>query len=105
MSELDEDRDRVILRLFVAGSALRSTRAITNTRAFCDLHLTDRCELEVIDIYQQPERAVQDQIVAVPTLLKVSPPPMRRLIGTMHDQANILARLEIPGVAMAEDEG
>jgi len=69
------------LLLFVAGSSSRSRRAILQARALCANELKGRCTLEVIDIYQDPVRARDEQILATPTLVKVLPRPVRRLIG------------------------
>src|SRR5579862_5039780 len=74
-----------VLRLYVAGSNPHSVRAIENTRRFVAEFLADRCELHVIDLYQQPTLAQRDRIVTVPALVKISPPPAVRFIGDMSD--------------------
>jgi circadian clock protein KaiB len=79
------DPGRYHLRLFVAGSSLRSVRTIANLRRFCEGFLPPDTELEVIDIYQQPHLAERDQVVAAPTLVKLSPSPVRRIIGDLSD--------------------
>ena len=84
-----------VLRLFVAGTTTRSQRAITSVSRFCDEHLPGRFELEVIDVYTNPEATRDYQIVATPTLVKVSPTPMRRLIGDLTDQTRIFAGLNV----------
>lgn len=71
-----------LLKLYVAGTSSRSRRAILCARALCSGEMKGHCNLEVIDIYQDPVRARNDQIVATPTLVKELPPPARRLIGT-----------------------
>ncbi len=81
--------------LYVAGMTSRSLRAVDNIKDLCIKHLEGRYELEVIDIYQLPERAVEDQIVAVPTLIKKSPHPVRWLIGDLSDQGRVLAGLNL----------
>ena len=73
------------LRLYVAGLTPRSLRAIENVRRICEAELRGRYRLEVIDIYETPLRAVQDQIVAVPTLIKEAPGLVRRMIGDMSE--------------------
>jgi circadian clock protein KaiB len=83
------------LRLIVAGRTLRSRRAIENLRHICDEHLSGRVDLEVIDIYQQPELAEKYQVVAVPTLVKLLPLPIRRLIGDLSEKERVLRGLEI----------
>jgi circadian clock protein KaiB len=62
-------QDLFVLRLYVTGTTPRSTRAIANLRELCEQHLPDRYELQVIDVYQQPELAAREQLVAVPTLI------------------------------------
>ena len=73
------------LRLYVAGSAARSLRAIDNVRRMCESELSGRYRLEVVDIYKQPRRASEDQVVAIPTLIKEAPGLVRRMIGDMSE--------------------
>lgn len=75
-----------VLRLFVSGATPRSTKAIADIKAICERELSGRYTLEVIDLYKAPERAGQDGILAVPTLLKQLPDPVRRLIGDLSDE-------------------
>lgn len=95
----NEDREpsstRFRLRLFVAGTTPRSVRAIENLRRICDGHLAGQVDLEVIDIYQQPELAGQHQVVAAPTLLKMLPLPLRRIIGDLSQEQRVLKGLEL----------
>ena len=88
-------QDQFVLRLYVTGTTLRSTRAIANLREVCDEHLSDRYELEVVDVYQQPELAAREQLVAVPTLVKRLPLPLRRLVGDLSDRQRVLAGLDL----------
>ncbi len=83
------------LRLYIAGTTVKSVRAIENIKKICEEHLQDRYELEVIDIYQQPEIAGQSNIVAVPTLLKTIPPPLQRIVGDMSNTEKTLRCLDI----------
>jgi circadian clock protein KaiB len=76
------------LRLFVAGATDRSRQAVLCVRRLCDVELNGECEMEVIDIYQQPGLAREHQIVATPTLVKELPRPVRRYIG---DLSSIMA--------------
>ena len=85
--------ERVELRLYVSGCTPKSARAITDFQRLCREHLTGRCDVEIIDIYQQPERAVQAQIVAVPTLIKSAPGPLRRLVGSLAETTRVLKNL------------
>jgi circadian clock protein KaiB len=84
-----------VLRLYVTGSTARSTLAIINIRRVCKEHLNGRYTLEVIDIYQQPALARKAQIVAVPTLIKELPQPLRRLIGDLSNTARVLVGLDL----------
>ncbi len=83
------------LRLFVAGSTLRSQRSIENLRRVCDEHLAGQVDLEVIDIYQQPKLAEQYQVIAAPTLVKLLPLPVRRIIGDLSETDRVLRGLEL----------
>jgi circadian clock protein KaiB len=83
------------LRLYVAGATPRSQEAIRSITEICDEHLEGRCDLQVIDLYQQPVLAKGEQILAVPTLIKKLPAPLRRLIGSMVDKEKILVGLDL----------
>jgi circadian clock protein KaiB len=83
------------LRLIVAGRTLRSRRAIDNLRQICDSRLIGMVDLEVIDIYQLPEMAQEYQVVAAPTLLKLLPLPVRRIIGDLSNSEQILRSLDL----------
>ena len=84
------------LRLYVTGASPNSTRAIANLKAICENYLKDNYELEVIDVYQQPLLAESEQVIALPMLLKMSPAPVRRLIGDMSDLDKVLKGLGLP---------
>lgn len=84
-----------ILRLYVAGLMPKSTLAIANMKRICEENLQGQYELEVIDLYQQPQLAQGDQIVAVPTLIKQLPSPLRRVIGDMSDVERVLVGLDL----------
>ncbi|RPJ11134.1 MAG: thiol-disulfide isomerase [Deltaproteobacteria bacterium] len=86
---------KYVLRLYVTGATPRSVRAIQNIRRICDEHLKGRCELEVIDIYQQPVLAEGEQIIAVPTLVKKLPLPLRKFVGDMSKTEQILLGLDL----------
>jgi circadian clock protein KaiB len=83
------------LRLYITGITPKSTRAIQNIKKICEENLKGRYELEVIDIYQQPVLARDEQIIAAPTLIKKLPLPLRRLIGDMSDKERILVGLDL----------
>ena len=87
-----------ILRLYVAGSTRKSQDAIRNIKKICEEELKGRYDLEVIDIYQQPELAKKEQLLAAPTLIKRLPLPLRRLVGDMSNKERVVVGLEIlPG--------
>ncbi|HET7570386.1 MAG TPA: circadian clock KaiB family protein [Gammaproteobacteria bacterium] len=83
------------LKLYVSGATKRSTRAIENLRDVCEHHLAGLYDLEVIDIYQNPEAARKAQIVAVPTLVRTSPAPLRRVVGDLSDRSKLLSSLNL----------
>jgi circadian clock protein KaiB len=84
-----------VLRLYVAGMTPRSAEAIRRVTDFCEKHLTKQYELEIIDIYQRPALMKGEQIVAVPTLVKHLPDPLRRFIGDMHDEEKLLFGMDL----------
>jgi len=86
---------KYVLRLYVAGLMPKSTLAIANLKRICEENLHGQYELEVIDLYQQPQLAQGDQIVAVPTLIKKLPPPLRRIIGDMSNTERVLVGLDL----------
>lgn len=81
--------------LYVSGMTSRSTKALTNLKTICEQHLPGRYELEVIDIYKQPDKACTGQILAAPTLVKELPAPLRRFIGDLSNTERLLAGLEL----------
>jgi circadian clock protein KaiB len=86
---------RYLLRLFTTGTTPKSTRALRNLRDICESSLKGRYYLEVIDIYQEPGRASESDIIAAPTLIKDQPLPMRRMIGDLSDRPKVLLNLAI----------
>ena len=86
---------KYLLRLYVSGSTGKSTKAVENIKKVCEEHLKNCYDLEVIDIYQQPQLARGEQIVAVPTLIKRLPLPLRRLVGDMSNQEKVLMGLDL----------
>lgn len=84
-----------LLRLYVAGSGIRSLRAIENLKRLCESELRGRYKIEVIDIYKEPKRAAQDEIVAIPTLIKEAPGAVRRMIGDLSETAVVRQGLGI----------
>jgi len=84
-----------VLRLYVTGQTPRSVLAINNMRKICAEHLSERYTLEVIDIYQHPEACQEQQIIAAPTLIKVLPHPLRRIIGDLSNTEKVLVGLDL----------
>ncbi|NNM68850.1 MAG: thiol-disulfide isomerase [Gallionella sp.] len=83
------------LKLYVAGSSPQSVRAIANVKKICEEYLHGRYELQVIDLYQQPQLAQGEQIIAAPTLIKKLPLPLRRIIGDMSSAERVLVGLDL----------
>lgn len=84
------------LRLYVSGQTLRSLAAYANLKRICDEYLAGRYRIETIDVSIDPKRAVEDQIVAIPTTVRVWPKPVRRLIGDLSNRHSVLVGFEIP---------
>jgi circadian clock protein KaiB len=99
-----EEAGTYVLRLYVTGTTPNSQRAIENVRKICEENLQGRYELEIIDIYQQPELAKEGQIIAAPTLIKKLPLPLRKFIGDMSKTEKILLGLELKAKAEEADE-
>lgn len=87
--------ERYVLRLYVTGMTQRSTEAFAVIKALCEERLQGRYELEVIDIYQHPQLAIDEQIIAVPTLVKKLPAPLRRLVGDLSNEDRVLLGLDL----------
>jgi circadian clock protein KaiB len=84
-----------VLRLFVTGMTPRSARAIANVKKVCDKYLRAQYELEVIDLYQNPQLAQSEQIIAAPTLIRKLPLPLRRIIGDLSNTERVLVGLDL----------
>src|SRR4051794_14490303 len=93
---LNEKReDRYILELYVTGMTPRSMEAIASIKAICREHLRGRYELEVVDIQREPARARDGQVIAAPTLVRLLPQPLRRLIGNLANEERVLIGLDL----------
>ena len=88
-------KERYVLRLYITGMTPRSTEAFSTIKALCEDRLQGRYELEVIDIYQHPQLAIDEQIIAVPTLVKKLPAPLRRLVGDLSNEERVLLGLDL----------
>lgn len=95
ISIADKSPDKYILRLFITGTTSRSVLALSNLKKICEEYLEGKYELEVIDLYQNPSLAKEEQIIAAPTLLKKLPLPFRRIIGDMSDKEKVLMGLDL----------
>jgi circadian clock protein KaiB len=89
------DNELYDLRLYVAGQSPRSVRALENLRAVCDEHLAGRYKVEVIDLLENPALARGDEIIAVPTLVRKLPEPIRKIIGDLSDTDRVLVGLQL----------
>ena len=84
------------LRLYVAGQTPKSILALANLKSICEQHLAGRYRIEVIDLLEYPQLAAGDQILAVPTLVRKSPVPIRKIIGTLSNTEGVLGALDLP---------
>lgn len=83
------------LRLYVAGQTVKLVTALANLKKYCELHLKGRHRLEVIDLLQHPQLAEGDQILAIPTLVRKMPAPIRKVIGDLSNQERVLVGLDL----------
>jgi circadian clock protein KaiB len=97
--DFPEDKDRkdpssgtekIVFRLYIAGEAPNSLRAITNLDRLCQEYFRDNFELEIIDVLEEPMKAISEKILATPTLIKLSPQPTRRIIGNLSEKEKVL---------------
>lgn len=88
-------KERLQLRLYVAGNAPNSLRAIANCQAICEEHFAGAFDLEIVDSFVDPERALADGVIVTPTLLKLTPEPSQRLIGNLSDTMQVLQSLGV----------
>jgi len=95
LSETEDEGQSYVLRLYVTGMTPRSLQAVASIKSICDELLEGRYDLEVIDIYQHPVLAKDEQIIAAPTLVKQLPAPLRRLIGNLSDRERVLMGLDL----------
>ena len=87
-------------RLYVAGEAPNSAQALANLNAICLAHLSDRHEIAVVDVFKEPGRALADGIFLTPTLIKLWPLPMRRIVGTLSQAEVVLQALGLEAVTV-----
>ena len=91
--EQEPEAAEYVLHLYITGATPNSTRAVRNIKEICELYLQGRYELIIVDIYQQPELAQQEQLIGVPTLVKKRPGLIRRLVGDLSNRERVLAAL------------
>jgi circadian clock protein KaiB len=87
-------------RLYVAGDTANSAQALANLAALCRMHLPHRHEIEVVDVFREPKRALTDGILMTPTLVKLAPSPGRRIVGTLSQTQTVLQALGLATVAV-----
>ncbi len=87
--------ERYHLRLYVAGQTAKSLAAVANLKRVCEQHLAGRYDIEVIDLLQNPKLAAGDQILAIPTLVRTLPAPLKRIIGDLSNTDKVLVGLDI----------
>ena len=90
-----EETETWELRLYIAGQTPKSVTAFTNLKRLCEEHLPGRYQIEVIDLMQQPQLAAGDQIVAIPTLIRRLPEPLRRIVGDLSNTERTLVGLQL----------
>lgn len=84
-----------VLKLYITGMTPNCRKAVENVKAICEKHLPNRYQLEIVDMYQAPEMAKEDQIIASPTLIRKWPTPIKRLIGDMSNTEKVLKGLDL----------
>jgi len=93
-SGIEEDQ-RFMLRLYVAGQTAKSLVAFANLKQICEEHLAGKCTIEVVDLLENPQLAEGDQILAIPTLVRRLPPPIRKIIGDLSNTERVLVGLDL----------
>ena len=91
----EDEAGTYILRLYVTGPSSVSARAVVNARRVCEEHLKGRYRLEIMNVAEHIDAAMRDQVIAAPTLIKFSPPPLRRFIGDMSNVERLMKGLDV----------
>lgn len=91
--DVNSEKSELSLKLFVTGASPNSAKAIANLKNICEQYFDSKYDLEIIDVYQQPLRAKEEQIVALPMLLKFFPLPVKKMIGDLSDTKKVLKGL------------
>jgi circadian clock protein KaiB len=95
-SDTSPDREFCSLRLYVAGQSPKSLKAMANLNRLCEEQLDMAYEIEVVDLVENPRLAAGDEIIAIPTLVRLIPEPMRKIIGDLSDSERVIIVLELP---------
>jgi circadian clock protein KaiB len=98
-SALPGVRERTLFRLYIADKTPNSARAVANLQTICQEHLQGRYRLEVVDILQEPLRALSEGVLVTPTLVRLSPPPLQKIVGDLSDRNAVLHALGLEGGA------
>ena len=88
-------------RLYVAGDAHNSTQALANIKSLCKAHLALRHQIEIVNVFREPERALADGIFMTPTLVKIAPAPVQRIVGTLSQRQTLLIALGLEAEPIA----
>ena len=96
LADPDVEPDVYHLRLYVAGQSPKSLLALANLKRLCELHLESGYDIEVVDLVEEPRRAAGDEIIAIPTLVRRYPEPVRKIIGDLSDAQRVIGRLQLP---------
>ena len=96
MEENVEIKPAYLLKLYITGASPNSIKAVNNIKFICEKYLQHRYNLEIVDVYQEPQVAKTEQLVALPLLIRLFPLPVRRLIGNMSNMHKVLEGLELP---------
>jgi circadian clock protein KaiB len=94
-AEQSGQAERFVLRLYIAGQTPKCMRAFTNLKRICEEHLADRYRIEIIDLLENPQLARGDQILAVPTLVRQLPQPVKKIIGDLSNTERVLVGLDL----------
>lgn len=94
-NEQPAESDRFVLRLYIAGQTPKCMRAFTNLKQICEEHLANRYRIEIIDLLENPQLARGDQILAVPTLVRQLPEPVKKIIGDLSNTERVLVGLDL----------
>jgi circadian clock protein KaiB len=98
-SQLDEVSERWLLKLYVAGQTPQSVAAFSNLKRICEKHLKGQYQIEIVDLRVNPKLAKGDQIIAVPTLVRQLPSPIKKIIGDLSDEERVLVGIDVKTVA------